>query len=148
MAVPVAAASPMKTGEDPSKQQQQQGGDANNAKLDTAETRQYTQKHRLWTLGELLSFNLMTKKPKDPIGEIVSTLEKEKEKRTEQVDAPSPEVVQEAKQYIQELRIAFLFEDWYKSMIESRAEDPLEFSIQFFKKIQDGQQQQQQQQKN
>ena len=133
-----AAADDGKTQQQQQQPQQQTGESGLN--LNSQETRQYTQKHRLWSLGELLSFNLMTKKPKDPISEIVSSLEKEKEKRTEQVDAPSPEVVQEAKQYVQELRIAFLFEDWYKSLLESRPEDPLEFSIQFFKKIQDGQQ--------
>jgi hypothetical protein len=116
-------------------QQQQQ----NNNKLDSQESRQYVQKHRLWTIGEVLSFTLMTKKPKDPLTEILATLGKEKEKRTEQVDAPSAELVAESKQYVQELRIPFLIEDWYKNLIESRPEDPLEFSIEFFKKIQSGQ---------
>lgn len=129
-------ASPGAGDDDQQAQQPQQGG---GNKLDSQESRQYVQKHRLWTIGEVLSFHLMTKKPKDPLSEIIATLVVEKEKRTEQVDAPSAELVAEAKQYIQELRIPFLMEDWYKALIESKPEDPIEYSVEFFKKIQTGQ---------
>ncbi len=144
ISVPEAKAAPAAQGSQQNQQQQQQ--QQGEQKVDTAETRQYTQKHRLWTLGEILSFALMTKRPKDPIGEILATLEKEKEKRTEQVDAPAPEVVAESKSYVQELRVAFLFEDWFKAILEARPEDPVEFSLTFFKKVQDGQSKNQQQQ--
>ena len=106
--------------------------------IDSPENRAYIQKNRLWTLGEVLSAGLMTSKPADPIAKILELLEPEREKRTEQVDSPALDLVNDAKAYMTELRIAFLFEDWLKALLEARPEKPVEFSIDFFRKIQAG----------
>lgn len=106
--------------------------------IDSQENRNYIQKQRLWVIGEVLSAGLMTAKPKDPVAACIDLLEKELDKRTEAVDPPSQEVVNEAKAYMTELRIAFLFEDWLKAVLEARPEKPIDFSLEFFKKVQAG----------
>jgi hypothetical protein len=106
--------------------------------IDSQENRTYIQKQRLWTLGEAMTQALMTAKPSDPVAAILEVLGKEAQKRTEQVDPPAAEVVTEAKPYLQDRRIAFLFEDWLKAVLEARPEKPVDFSIDFFKKLQTG----------
>ena len=103
---------------------------------DTPENRAYIQQHRLWLVGEIITLRLIADRPADPVKAVLAVLQAEKAKPTEVVDPPSPEVAADAKGYLQEHRIAFLVEDWLRAVLESKPAAPIEFSCEYFTKLQ------------
>ena len=105
---------------------------------DTAENRAFIQKHRLWLLGEIITMRLITDKPEEPIAMIINVLNGEKSKQTEAIDPPAAGVAADAKDYLQKHRIAFIIEDWLRSVLEVKPENPLDFSCDYFAKMSGG----------
>ena len=102
---------------------------------DTPENRVYIQKNRLWLLGEVIVMRLLTEKPANIYVTILDVLEKEKVKQTEVVDSPNSDVAAESKVFIQENRVAIVIEEWLKSCLDVKPENPLEYSLSYFGKL-------------
>eukprot|EP00759_Apiculatamorpha_spiralis_P044518 PhF_6_TR41481/c0_g1_i1/m.62881/K03809/wrbA; NAD(P)H dehydrogenase (quinone) len=101
---------------------------------DTPENKEYIQKHKLWMLGELLTMKLIQDRPTSVEPFCAEVLKREQESPTTTIDPPTPDVAANAKAYLQENRIAFVIEDWLRSVLEEKPENPLDFSIKFFSK--------------
>lgn len=102
---------------------------------DTADNRAYVQKHRIWILGEVITMKLINEKPDEPVKAIVAALQAEKTKPTESLDPPPPDVAADAKEYLQRHRVAFIVEDWLRTVLEAKPEAPLDFSCEYFAKM-------------
>lgn len=102
---------------------------------DTPENRVYIQRNRLWLLGEVVVKKLIREKPDDAIGAILSVFEAEQSKPTDTIEPPTPEDAAEAREYLQKQNIAVIVEAWMQATLETKPENPLEFSIAHFKKL-------------
>jgi hypothetical protein len=102
---------------------------------DSPENRAYIQKTRLWLIGEVVVMKLLVEKPANVFDAIVEILEKEKQKQTETVEAPSAEVAADSKAFIMENKIAVLVEEWYASVLEVKPQDPIDYSLSYFNKL-------------
>jgi hypothetical protein len=102
---------------------------------DTPENRMYVQRNRLWLLGEVLVKRLVEEKPDDPIAAALQVLGAEKDAATESIDPPTPEVAAQSREYLQTHKIASMVEEWLKETLEAKPENPIDFSIGYFKKV-------------
>jgi len=101
---------------------------------DTPENKDYIQKHKLWTLGELITMHVIQTQPQNLDEFIVKVLTNEKDNPTTTIDPPSAEIAASAKAYLQEHRVAFVIEDWLRAVLEAKPDTPLDFSIAHFGK--------------
>ncbi len=97
--------------------------------VDSAENRQYIQKHRLWILGDAATCKLMLQKPSDPIQMIISVLTEQQQRLQAPPNAPTPEEAADAKDYLLKHNIATIMEDWLRTVLENKPEDPIKYSI-------------------
>lgn len=97
--------------------------------VDSAENRQYVQKHRLWILGDAVTFELMTTRPSDPVQKAIAVLQAQQQRLQAPAIAPTPEIATDAKEYLQKHSIATLIEEWLRTVLEHKPEDPIKFSI-------------------
>lgn len=102
---------------------------------DTPENRIYIQRNRLWLLGEVIVMKLMREKPTDIAAAALTALEAERVKPTDSVEPPTPEDAAEAKEYLQKNNVAPIIEQWFQATLESKPENPIDFSIAHFKKL-------------
>ena len=117
--------------------------------LDTADTRQYIQKHRLWLVAEYLSKELMERhvsntKDKDvPVYDfIIEKLDAIKKKGPpEALDAPPSDLSgnSKAKEYAAKSGIADAMEQWLRACLELKPAMPFEFSEAYFTHRKEGQ---------
>jgi hypothetical protein len=105
---------------------------------DTAENRQYMQKHRLWLLGEMVTMTLMTERPAAPIPTVIRVLEAECVKPTENIMPPSTQAIADSTEYFQAKQVAQVVEDWLRALMDAKPEVPIEFSLDYFRRL-DGQ---------
>eukprot|EP00672_Neobodo_designis_P024329 CAMPEP_0174828088 /NCGR_PEP_ID=MMETSP1114-20130205/1124_1 /TAXON_ID=312471 /ORGANISM="Neobodo designis, Strain CCAP 1951/1" /LENGTH=132 /DNA_ID=CAMNT_0016061793 /DNA_START=73 /DNA_END=471 /DNA_ORIENTATION=+ len=103
--------------------------------VDTAENRQYIQKHRVWILGDAITCCLMTQRPKDPIAAAIGVLEGQKGRLQAPPNQPSADDCSEAKGYLEEHRIATVIEDWMRTLVDTKPADAVEWSIEYFNKL-------------
>lgn len=108
----------------------------NPSSVDNPQKRAYVQEHRLWLLGEVIAMTLMHQRPENPLDIVLGVLRSEQRKRTESVDPPPLDIVNETKVYLQAHRIPNLLEEWMRYLTESQPLNPLEWSIQYFTEVQ------------
>ena len=103
--------------------------------VDTAENRQYIQKHRVWILGDAITCHLMTVKPEDPIAAAIGVLEGQKARLQAPPSQPSADECSEAKAYLERHRIASVIEDWMRTLVDTKPADAVAWSIDYFNKV-------------
>jgi hypothetical protein len=103
--------------------------------VDTAENRQYIQKHRLWILGDAITCKLITEQPSDPFAAALSVLEGQRSRLQAPPNQPTTEELTNAKDYLEKGHIATLVEDWLRHTLESKPDDAVQWSIDYFNRL-------------
>lgn len=103
--------------------------------VDTAENRQYLQKHRLWILGDAITCKLMTTRPPNPVDAILCVLRDQQTKLQSPPNQPTPEDCSEAKPYLEKHRVASMIEDWLRLCLDTKPADAVQWSIDYFRRV-------------